>query len=185
MQLETERLFLRRMTADDFEWLVAFYSDDEQARYLGGVKTRQQAAEFMKARVLDYYDANPGLGMWMTVEGATGDRVGFHLINNIQGETIIQIGYGLVKQAWGKGYATEMASALMRYAFEELKLPTMGGIVSLPNVASQRVLTKIGLERRGERSFAHPAYASINPTAWFEIERDAWLTHHRRQLSQA
>lgn len=173
--IETERLALRRMTQDDFEWLVAFYSEDEVARYLGGVKTRDQVAELLKTRVLEYYEKNPGLGMWMTVERATGAPIGFHLINNIQGETIIQIGYGLLKPAWGKGYATEMASALMRYAFEELKLPTMAGIVSLPNVASQRVLTKIGLERRGERSFAHPAYASMSPMAWFEIERENYL----------
>lgn len=167
------------MTQDDFEWIVAFYAEDEVARYLGGVKTRDEVAEMFKARILDYYDANPGLGVWMTVERATGDRVGFHLINNIQGETIIQIGYGLLKSAWGKGYATEMAFALMRYAFVDLKLPTMAGIVSLPNIASQRVLEKIGLERRGERTFAHPAYG-FKPMAWFEREREAWLTDFRQ-----
>lgn len=179
MRLQTERLELRRMTQDDFEWIVAFYAEDEVARYLGGVKTRDEVAEMFKARILDYYDANPGLGVWMTVERATGDRVGFHLINNIQGETIIQIGYGLLKSAWGKGYATEMAFALMRYAFVDLKLPTMAGIVSLPNIASQRVLEKIGLERRGERTFAHPAYG-FKPMAWFEREREAWLTDFRQ-----
>jgi ribosomal-protein-alanine N-acetyltransferase len=46
-------------------------------------------------------------------------------------------------------------------------------------VASQRVLEKIGLERRGERSFAHPAYAASSPLAWFEREREAWLTERR------
>jgi ribosomal-protein-alanine N-acetyltransferase len=163
------------MTNDDFEWLVAFYSEEEVARYLGGVKTREQVAEMFKARILDYYEENPGLGVWLTVERATGDRVGFHLINNIQGETIIQIGYGLLKPAWGKGYATEMAAALMRYAFVELKLPKMAGIVSLPNVASQRVLEKVGLVRNGERTFAHPAYG-LKPLAWFEAERQPWLS---------
>ncbi len=171
----TERLALRRMTEDDFEWFAALYADDEVTRYLGGVRTRDQAAELLRTRVLEYYEANPGLGVWMTTERATGSPVGFHLINHIQGETIIQIGYGLAKPAWGKGYATEMASALMRYAFMELKLPKMAGMASLPNVASQRVLEKIGLERRGERSFPHPAYASSGPMAWFEGEREAWM----------
>lgn len=164
------------MTESDFDWLVALYSDEEVTRYLGGIKTREQVAEMLRTRIIEYYETNPGLGVWMTVERATGDRVGFHLINNIQGETIIQIGYGLAKAAWGKGYATEMAAALLRYAFVDLNLPKIAGMANLPNVASQRVLAKIGLERRGERSFPHPAYASQGPMAWFEGERDVWLT---------
>ena len=53
------------------------------------------------------------------------------------------------------------------------------GMASLPNVASQRVLEKIGLERRGERSFPHPAYAAGGPLAWFEREADAWLAERQ------
>jgi RimJ/RimL family protein N-acetyltransferase len=175
MTLETERLALRRMTNDDFEWLVALYADEDVTRYLGGTKTRERVADMLTTRVIAYYDEHPGLGIWMTVERATGDRVGFHLLNHIQGETIIQVGYGLARPAWGKGYATEMASAVLRHGFVDLKLPKIVGMASLPNLASQRVLAKIGLERRGERSFPHPAYASQGPMAWFEGERDAWL----------
>jgi RimJ/RimL family protein N-acetyltransferase len=175
MTLETERLALRRMTNDDFEWLVALYADEDVTRYLGGTKTRERVADMLTTRVIEYYDEHPGLGIWMTVERATGDRVGFHLLNHIQGETIIQVGYGLARPAWGKGYATEMASAVLRHGFVDLKLPKIVGMASLPNLASQRVLAKIGLERRGERSFPHPAYASQGPMAWFEGERDAWL----------
>jgi ribosomal-protein-alanine N-acetyltransferase len=174
MHLESDRLALRRFTPNDFDWLVTLYSDDEVTRYLGGIKTPEQVAELLKTRVLEYYDANPGLGIWMTIERSTASPIGFHLINHIQGETIIQIGYGLARSAWGKGYATEMAAALMRYAFHDLKLPSMAGITSLPNVASQNVLTKVGLARNGERTFAHPAYR-FETMAWFEIERDAWL----------
>ena len=178
--LATERLALRRMTPGDLDWLAALYSDEEVTRYLGGLKTRDQVEDMLRTRIIDYYDANPGLGMWMTVERASGQGVGFHLINNIQGESIIQIGYGLAKPAWGLGYATEMASALMRYAFEDLKLPRIAGMASLPNVASHRVLEKIGLERRGERSFSHPAYAGA-PLAWFEREADAWLAERAQE----
>jgi RimJ/RimL family protein N-acetyltransferase len=177
--LETERLALRRMTGDDFEWLVALYSDEDVTRYLGGNKTRDQVADMLATRVIAYYDANPGLGIWMTIERATGDRVGFHLLNHIQGETIIQVGYGLATPAWGKGYATEMASAVLRHGFVNLNLPKIVGMASLPNLASQRVLAKVGLERRGERSFPHPAYASQGPMAWFEGERDIWLAGQR------
>lgn len=173
--LTTERLALRRMTEDDLDWLAGLHSDPEVTRYLGGIKTRAQVEEQMRARILDYYDAYPGLGVWMTVERATGQQVGFHLINNIQGETILQVGYGLVKSAWGKGYATEMAFALLRYGFADLRLDRIAGIADLDNFASLRVLEKIGLERRGERAFPHPAYAAFGPMGWFEREREAWL----------
>ena len=173
--LTTDRLALRRMTDGDLDWLAALYNDADVTLHLGGLKTREQVANMMRTRVIEYYDANPGLGVWMTIERATGDQVGFHLLNNIQGETIIQVGYGLLKPAWGKGYATEMAEAVLRYGFADLGLPRIAGIASLPNVASQRVLAKIGLERNGERAFEHPAYKAAGPMAWFERERGDWL----------
>ena len=173
--LTTERLALRRMTDRDLDWLAALYNDVDVTQHLGGLKSREQVADMMRTRIIQYYDAHPGMGAWMTIERATGDQIGFHLLNNIQGETIIQVGYGLLKPAWGKGYATEMAAAVVRYGFVDLGLPRIAGIATLPNVASQRVLEKIGLVRNGERAFAHPAYASSGPMAWFQRERDEWL----------
>lgn len=176
--LTTPRLTLRRFTPDDLEWFVAFYADAEITRYLGGTKDRVAATELLQNRVLRYYDEHPGLGIWMTSERSTGDPVGFHLLNHIQGETIIQVGYALVKPAWGRGYATEMASAVVRYGFVDLGLPRIAGITNLPNVPSQHVLAKIGLERRADRVFPHPAYVSQGPMAFFDREADAWLRDH-------
>jgi len=173
--LTTERLALRRMTSDDLDWFSSLYADAAVTRYLGGTKTREQVADMMRTRILDYYDEHPGLGVWMTVERASRQPVGFHLLNHIQGETILQVGYGLSRSAWGRGFATEMAAAVLRHGFVDLGLERIAGIASLGNVASLRVLEKIGLERRGERSFPHPAYAAQGPLAWFERERDAWL----------
>lgn len=170
----TERLTLRRFTEDDLDRLAAMYADPEVTRYVGGLKTREQTAEMFRARFLDYYERNPGLGIWATHERASGRFVGLHLLNNIQGETDIQVGYVLVREAWGSGYATEMARALLRYGFESLRLERICAITDLPNVASQNVLLKIGLRRNGERSFAHPAYAAAGPLAWFELDAAQW-----------
>ena len=65
-------------------------------------------------RCCGYDQASPGLGIWATIERDTGACVGLHLLNHIQGETLIQVGYQLVPEAWGKGYATEMAVAVVR-----------------------------------------------------------------------
>jgi len=111
--LATDRLALRRFTADDLDWLAALYQDPDVTRYLGGVKSRAQTEAMLDTRILRYYDEHPGLGIWMTIERATGERAGFHLLNHIRGESIIQVGYALARPAWGKGYATEGATAAM------------------------------------------------------------------------
>jgi RimJ/RimL family protein N-acetyltransferase len=163
------------MTWSDFDWFAGLYADPDVTLYLGGQKTRAQVEEMFHTRIIDYYAAHPGLGIWQTVERASGRPVGFHLINHIHGERIILVGYGLAKDAWGKGYATEMARAVLRYGFAELGLPFIAGMTDLRNTASLRVLEKIGLERQGERAFSHPVYAAAGPLAWFEGHRDRWI----------
>jgi len=172
--LTTDRLGVRRFRTTDLDWLSSLYADPDVTRFLGGTKTEAQVRSMLTTRILDYYYVNPGLGMWMTLERASGAPVGFHLINNIQGESIIQIGFGLARPAWGRGFATEMASALLRYAFVDLDLDSVAGMASLANVASQHVLQKIGLYRRGERTFPHPAYSAQGPLAWFERTAADW-----------
>ena len=176
--LTTDRLTLRRFTSEDLDLLHRMYTDPEVMRYVGGVKTHAQIESLFKSRVLDYYEEFPGLGMWATIERASGACIGTHLLNHIQGETLIQVGYVLFSDYWGRGYATEMSIAILRYGFTELGLPEIFAITNLPNVASQRVLLKAGLERKGERSFAHPAYAASGPLAWFEAQAPRWLAAH-------
>lgn len=159
----------------DLDLLDRLHSDAEVMRYVGGTKTRAQTEAILKKRILQYYEECPGLGMWATIERATGACIGTHLLNHIQGEQFIQVGFVLLSQYWGRGYATEMAIAVLRYGFAELELPEIFAITDLPNVDSQRVLLKSGLERRGERSFAHPAYAASGPFGWFEGNAARWL----------
>ena len=173
--LTTERLGLRRFREIDFDWFAALYADADVTRHLGGVKSRSDARAFFDERILCYYDEHPGLGMWMTTRLADGQPIGFHLLNHIRGESIVQVGFTIAKPAWGTGFATEMAEALLCYGFVDLELPRIAGMANRDNLASQRVLAKIGLERRGERAFAHPDYASAGAMAWFEREAEAWL----------
>lgn len=176
--LETERLALRRFTSEDLDILARLHADPVVTRYLGGVKDRATTEAQLRTRILDYYEQHPGLGVWATIERASGEVAGFHVLNHIQGETDLQIGYALFSGFWGKGYATEMAIALLRHGYGTLGLPQVNAITDLGNVASQHVLLKAGLERKGQRALAHPAYAASGPMAWFESRRDQWLTAH-------
>lgn len=178
--LVTERLGLRRFTAADLDWLTELYGDADVTRYLGGVHDRAKVQELLSERILAYYEAHPGLGIWMTIERATQAPVGFHLLNHIQGETeLIQVGFALAKRAWGRGFGTEMASAVLRYGFVDVALPRIVGMAHVENHASQHVLGKIGLRRHGERAFPHPAYAGYGPMAWFERNAADWLAERQ------
>jgi RimJ/RimL family protein N-acetyltransferase len=173
--LTTARLALRRFTADDLPWLETLYADEAVTRHLGGPKDRAGVNEMMTTRILRYYDEHPGLGVWATIERATGRQAGVFNLNHIQGESIIQVGFVLDRPAWGRGFATEMAVALLRYGFADLGLPHIAGMADPQNVASHHVLQKIGLHRNGERAFPHPSYATAGPMAWFEREAADWL----------
>ena len=182
--LTTGRLALRRFTLDALELLVRLHGDPRVMRYAGGPMSREQSLEVLRGRILEYYAQHPGLGIWATLERSTGDCVGLHLLNHIRGEPLIQVGYLLYPEYWGRGYATEMTLRVLRYGFEALGLPQIVGITDPANIESQRVLLKAGLLRRGERSFAHPAYQQ-GPLAYFERDAADWLALHPAAPSPA
>lgn len=173
--LTTTRLAARRFTPGDLDLLVRLHSDPEVMRYTGGVLTREQSAALLRDRFLGYYEEHPGLGIWLTFERATGTPIGMHLLNHMRGESLIQVGYLLYREYWGRGYATEMAARVLAHGFTELGLPEIHGITDLPNLASQRVLLKIGLRREGERHF--PAYGP-DLQAYFRLDAASWRAQH-------
>lgn len=177
--LTTARLRLRRFTEADLDELARLHADPAVMRWAGGTRTREQTWEILQERVLAYYDQHPGLGVWALEDRATGCFIGLHLLNYIRGESYVQVGYRLLPAHWGRGYATEMCVAVLRYGFEVLALPQIVAITDQPNVASQRVLLKAGLRRNGERAFAHPAYVDAGLLAWFEADREPWLAAQR------
>lgn len=181
--LRSERLVLRRFTQADLPLLVELNADLAVMRWLGGVMTPDQSAEWLHGRILCYYEENPGLGIWATTLRDSGECIGFHLLNNIHGETIIQVGYRLFPQHWGSGYATEMTVALLDYGYSRLGLQSIAAITALENHASQRVLLKSGLPRLADRGFPHPAYAPYGPMAYFERSASDWLAAQQTTTS--
>ncbi|MBV8062327.1 MAG: GNAT family N-acetyltransferase [Nevskia sp.] len=176
--LRSERLVLRRFTLDDLPLLLQLNADPQVMRWLGGVMNEQQTAEMLQTRILGYYDANPGLGIWATLLRDGGECIGFHLLNHLHGETLIQVGYRLFPRHWAKGYATEMTVTLLDYGYRQLGLEVIAAITALDNHASQHVLHKAGLERLADRAFPHPAYAPYGPMAYFERSAPEWLAAH-------
>ena len=174
---ETERLSIRQYTSADEEHFFRLNGDAEVMRYIREPKNRAECALFL-ARNIDLYQQNPLIGRWAMVEKETGVFVGSFAIIPVENsadytETEIQLGYALLKDYWGKGFATESTLAGKKYAFEVMKLPRIVGITTTDNFASQKVLLRCGFEQQSNITQAGKElcyFASKNPNA-IETER--------------
>ena len=113
--LETLRLSMREFTPDDFDDLHALNADPRVMKYIadGTPSTREQVAGALK-RFIRYAKLYPDLGVWHTSRRDTGAFIGFFALNYAGKSTDIEIGYRLRPNAWGLGFATEGATALVQ-----------------------------------------------------------------------
>jgi RimJ/RimL family protein N-acetyltransferase len=149
IHLETERLILRRFAEADEDNLVDLDSDPDVMRYLSGGKPtpRRVIHDEILPRVIRYYDRHPGFGSWAAVEKSTGTFIGWIAFRPAEGKGLedVELGYRLRKSAWGKGYATEGVRALMRRGFAELGVQRVFATTYQDNLASRRVMEKLGM----------------------------------------
>ena len=148
--LETPRLSLRELRADDADDLYRLHRDPRVMRYIGNgsVGTRASVALTLD-RAARHYRNYPGLGIWPAAERDSGEFIGWFCLKYVPQSVEIELGYRLLPEAWGYGYATEGASTLLRYGFEVLGLFRIIGLTHPGNTASQRVLRKAGMRDAG------------------------------------
>lgn len=156
--LETDRLVLRQFTAADLDSLVELDSDPDVMRYItGGRPTpREQVRDEVLPAFLAYYERFAGYGFWAAVEKATGQFLGWFHLRPPEGANPDEpeLGYRLLRSAWGKGYATEGSRALIRKAFTELGARRVYAETMAVNRGSWRVMEKVGM--RLVRTFRQP-----------------------------
>jgi RimJ/RimL family protein N-acetyltransferase len=147
--LETERLTLRRFTEADAGHLYDLDSDPEVMRYLtGGGGTPREAIETEILPLFTSYDERfPGFGFWAVIEKASGGFLGwFSLRPKVESDPRqVGLGFRLCQAAWGQGYATEGARALIRLGFTDLGVERVSATTYEDNLASRRVMEKAGL----------------------------------------
>ncbi|RAJ59215.1 RimJ/RimL family protein N-acetyltransferase [Streptomyces sp. PsTaAH-130] len=148
--LETERLALRRFTADDADLLIELDSDPAVMRYLSGGEAT--APEIVRERqlpsVIAGYERWDGdLGLFAAYERDGGAFVGwFCLRPEPDGpREEAELGYRLRRASWGRGYATEVSRALLRKGFTELGLRTVWAETMTMNRGSRNVMEKLGM----------------------------------------
>ena len=150
-ELLTPRLVLRRFMAADGDDLHAMDCDDRVMRYLAtGLRgrTREQSDQAL-ARIIAFAAAKPGYGLLHARRRDDEAFVGGCGLYPLPDTDDIEIAYRLPYVCWGQGYATEMAQAVVAYGLSDLGLARIVGVTYPENVASQRVLRKIGMREEG------------------------------------
>lgn len=137
----TDRLTAERLREDHLADLVALHLDPEVSRYLGGVRPPEVTKTYLDVNMA-HWDRH-GFGLWAlhTKDGAFAGRAGIrHLLVDDIDE--IEIAYAFERSLWGRGYASEIATAMTQIGLSRLALPSLIGVVYVGNVASRRVLEK-------------------------------------------
>ncbi len=169
-KIETSRLILRPWRNEDLSPYARICADPEVMRYLSGTMTRDQAAEQME-RWRRHWEER-GFGVWAVEEKSSGTFIGFiGLLYHEEwpeGEHKTEVGWRLDRSLWGRGLATEGARASLHYGFEELGLERIISIAVPENVASLRVMEKLGMTMGGETRFK--GYDVV----WYAVDRQTW-----------
>jgi len=172
--LETPRLVLRDWQETDLEPFARMNADAEVMRYFPKTLTYEETVRFLDVIRAEFQECGYGLYAVETKEdGAYIGFIGFHRATFVADFTpCTEIGWRLRKEAWGRGYATEGASACLRYGFQSLGLDKVCSFTAEVNTPSRRVMTKLGM--RFVKFFDHPRLAKDSPLCrhvLYEIER--------------
>lgn len=167
--LETERLLLREMGQGDFADLCEILQDKETMYAYEHAFSDEEAREWLN-RQLDRYK-NDGFGLWAVILKSSGEFVGQCGITwqDIDGETVPEIGYLFKRKYWHKGYATEAAQGCKKYAFGTLGFDRVYSIIRDNNYASQRVAERNGM--RVVKTFVKHYYGMDMPHLVYCVER--------------
>lgn len=161
--LESPRLLYRELLTNDVPLLFEMDSNREVHRYLGNSPLQTpEEAEAVILMIQKQYREN-GIGRWALIEKQSREFLGWAGLKLVKEEingytNFYDLGFRLKPNYWGRGYATEAATSLVKYASEILKLKNLYAFVDEGNKASIRVLEKSGLKNEGRFLYEHQAH---------------------------
>lgn len=160
--LETERLRLREFQPEDADALQKVLGDPVAMQFYPEPLDRVQVEAWL-ARNRERY-ALDGFGLWAIVLKQSQELIGDCgcVLQEVEGQNEIEIGYHVRRDIWGQGYATEAARACMKYAFRQLSAERVISMIRPENLRSRRVAEKNGLTCERVifwRGYEHCVYA--------------------------
>lgn len=175
--LETDNCIARTFKEDDLHLLYSLHSDPEIMSFIGkGARSKEETMQHL-LNIINHQNKY-GYSSWLVHERKTGDFVGriglVHVgtIITIQQDTTtekpVEIGYVVSRAHWGKGYATEVAYACLEWGFSNTDLQEIVAKTNVDNLASQRILQKIGM------TFQNHVMIEGRQGMYFSIQKKVW-----------
>jgi ribosomal-protein-alanine N-acetyltransferase len=153
-EIETERLLLRQFTPADLEiYAERIFADPDVTQFLPkrDISPQERAGRVLK-KFGEHWQQH-GFGDWAVTDKADGQLMGHCGLNYVPEAGEVEVEYALAKAYWGRGIASEAARASVCYGFETLSLPRIIALADPQNIASRRVMEKIGLTYQKEAFF--------------------------------
>ena len=173
--IETERLLLRPQKPEDFEPWAAMMADEETTRFLGG--PQPAAVAWRGFCTVAGAWSMFGISMFSVEEKSSGRFIGRLGPWRPHGWPGNEVGWGLARESWGKGYASEGAAAAVDWAFETLGWSDIIHCIDAGNIASQGVARRLGSRHIGPGRMP-PPYDGDAVDIWGQT-RDAWRARRR------
>lgn len=144
---ETERLYLRPTNLADADINLKLLNTEEFKKYVGdrNVNTFEESREYLKNRNLPQIE-KLGYGNFTLIKKDTGEKIGGCGLFHREGLDVVDIGFSFLPEYFGKGYGYEAASRILRAGFEEYGLQKISAITVKENIASQKLIEKLGLK---------------------------------------
>lgn len=148
-EIDTERLRLRGWTPEDHAPFAAMCSDPDVMRYIGNGATRTADDTVRSIESFEKAWTERGYGLFAVESKQSGALLGFAGFSwpGFLPEVLpsVEIGWRFSKPSWGKGYASEAASAALAFGVDELGITDIVSIYQIGNGASERIMQKLGM----------------------------------------
>ncbi len=143
--LESSRLFLRLFRESDVNDLFRIEGNPAVMEFIRKPVTDPSQSLIRIQKETIYAIENPGLGLFACFEKVTDNYIGLVKIKQVENTEDIEVGYGFIPEAWGKGYATEITLKVIEYLQKTFPKRKIIAFIQKENVNSQRVLEKTGM----------------------------------------
>src|SRR3990170_4115466 len=170
LQLITPRLILRPPRAEDLDAWCEMMLDEPTARFIGGVMPRSLCWRQLMTMIGAWHAQ--GFAMFSVIEKQSGRWIGRLGPWRPEGWPGDEIGWAIARNYWGRGYASEGASAATNWAFDNLGWTEIIHSIAPANVPSQRVAQKLGSRYLGPGTLP-PPFADDRIDLWGQ-SREEW-----------
>ena len=185
--LETPRLLLRPWRESDREPFHGMNADQRVMEFFAAPLSPAES-DAMIGRIQAHF-ARYGFGFFAAELRATGEFIGFAGMSHVPFEAhftpCVEIGWRLARDRWGRGYATEAASAALAYGFETLGLDEIVAFTVPRNVRSRAVMERLGMKRDAAGDFEHPGLPeghALRRHVLYRIARREWRVRPQRAI---